>query len=65
MITSSFLFFLGDSIAQFGIEGRQLPFTSAPVVEDPAAAPATVDSVPAKPAEDTVWDVSLSSRTQN
>lgn len=28
MVTSALLFFAGDSIAQFGIEGRSLPFTS-------------------------------------
>lgn len=34
MVTSALLFFAGDSIAQFGIEGRSLPFSSR---RDPAA----------------------------
>ncbi|EJT52556.1 hypothetical protein A1Q1_03688 [Trichosporon asahii var. asahii CBS 2479] len=34
MVTSALLFFAGDSIAQFGIEGRSLPFTTK---RDPAA----------------------------
>lgn len=40
MVTSALLFFAGDSIAQFGIEGRALPFTSrrdAAAVEEQAA----------------------------
>lgn len=33
MATSGFMFLLGDSIAQFGIEGRR-PFGTQPAVED-------------------------------
>jgi protein Mpv17 len=62
MITSSFLFFLGDSMAQFGIEGRRLPWSSAPdvVEEDPTLPPSSVDRVPTKLDDsNAVWDVSV------
>lgn len=38
MGTSGFMFLLGDSIAQFGIEGRR-PFGSQPAVEDEEDSP--------------------------
>jgi hypothetical protein len=62
MITSSCLFLMADTIAQFGIEGRRLPFTSAPEPEldDKASAAASVDQAVLNPTgDDAAYDVSL------
>lgn len=60
MITSTVLFCIGDSIAQFGIEGRRLPWMSPAMEEDevPPSSSRPTGSELKTADKDSEWDVS-------